>query len=401
MVTRARAGSTCELREYMLATATKPEEQATAVLATALRTSGRLRHALLERLELLQDACEVEIDTEVQIGHDRDAVDIEFRAYRPDRRLAGRAWLEVKVNSGLAGATPTKPAQLVRYPEALDDLDRQRPDLGRSRLVVLLRRADEKNDRPQITATGTPVMRWQEVADAVDEAGRQVWGGCEALGWREAARRPEASLELANLDTLAWFLEEARRRTTDGVREAIVGVSPSTPITADEVHGYAEAYRAITAMEVFDERLAEHLADAGRITRALDVLDQGDGVFDSLIFRQQAEPHQSLAWWPALKGQMEYWLMPFDYEDEGRGDPLVWAGVGFDDPIRISADWLGRLDAETDLKIDEDEDGAAMSIGASRSLGSFVEPSDTLTQQASRAAAWIDSTLARVAEVLG
>jgi hypothetical protein len=122
------------------------------------------------------------------------------------------------------------------------------------------------------------------------------------------ARRPEATLELANLDTLLWFLEEATHQGRDGQREDIVRVHALSPVTDQQFTDYAAAYPAVVAITMLAERTAIELEDAyDRTTDWLKTesgVDEGE-IFDDLVIRIQAEPRGRENWWKGLGGTME------------------------------------------------------------------------------------------------
>jgi hypothetical protein len=399
MPRRRRIGSTCLLREFMTANAAKPEEQATAVLAASLRTSESFRQALLGPLQL-EERGPVVVDTEVGTGAGQEAVDIELRITGDDGALRRRVWIEVKVNSRLAGARGEKDPQLKRYRKALDVLDGKRSDLQPSVLAVLLRRADERHERPQIDATGATVLHWHDVADIAEACGRALSGVDDTIEWRESARRPEGTLELANVDTLLWFVEAAKRRNREGELEDIVGIRGSSPVTDRHAADYGSAYEAVMAIALLAERVATELDDGGRVTKWIESESGVDdeGIFDALMVVYEVEPRGIEGWWRADDRSMEFWLMPFDPEAASEGVPQLWTGITFEQPFTIAAAWRGELE-KAEFRLDEDDDGLLESVGVQEALIPIIGPADSLSEQAKRAASWIDKRLTELQDI--
>jgi hypothetical protein len=394
MPTSRRLGSTCLLRDFMAASSSKPEEQATALLAGALMTSEDFRRALLEPLGIPEQG-DVLIDTEVGTGHGRDAIDLELRVVGPRGALRRRVWIEVKVNARLNDARGDRESQLVRYRDALNVLDQQRPDLAPSVLAVLLRRPDETGERVQIDQTESLVLRWHQVADLADACGRSR-AGTPGRSWRHTARRPDSPLDLANLDTLLWFVEEACRRTARGEREEIVGVNASSPVTPEEITSYALAPRAVQAVEALSERIEAHLQDGGRSTTSLDpeeAVGEDDDVLARLIVRRGAERRSHKGWWREMRGGCEFWLMPFDLLAEPDEEvALVWAGVIFEEGAAISTTVRAVLE-KAGFRLDDDDGGQLFSAGRQAPLEEVVGAADLLGEQAARVADWINACL--------
>ncbi|OAI39312.1 hypothetical protein AYO39_00510 [Actinobacteria bacterium SCGC AG-212-D09] len=387
------------LREFMTANAAKPEEQATAVLAASLRTSECFRQALLGPLQL-EEQGSVVIDTEVGTGAGQEAVDIELRITGDDGHLRRRVWIEVKVNSRLAGARGGKDPQLKRYRKALDVLDQKRSDLQPSVLAVLLLRADEKQERPQIDATHATVLHWQDVADIAEACGRARSGVPNTTEWRQFAQRPEATLELANLDTLLWFVDAGKRKNREGELEDIVGIRASSPVTDRHAADYGSAYEAVMAIALLAERAATELDDRGSVTEWVETESGVDdeGIFDALMVVYKAEPRGIEGWWHADDGSMEFWLMPFDPEAAAESVPQLWTGITFHQPVPIAAGWRGELE-KAGFLLDEDDDGLLESVGVQEALISVIGPADSLREQAKRAATWIDKRLTELRDV--
>jgi hypothetical protein len=139
----ARPLDTCVLSTFLAATWTKPEEQATAVLGSALQTSAAFQRAFLERIGIQHDGA-IEMSTEEPTGLGRRRIDLQFRMLNARGGLARRAWIEVKVAAELSAAVEHDEdadeyrGQLVEYRAALDARDRARPELPSSLLALVV-----------------------------------------------------------------------------------------------------------------------------------------------------------------------------------------------------------------------------------------------------------------------
>ncbi len=390
-----RQGTTCLLRAHQGANRAKPEEQVTAVLAGALQTCLALRKELLRELKVPETGW-VEVDTEFGTGDGGDRIDLQMRILDPKRgRLRRRVWIEVKVNSQLDRGGPWRQPQLVRYQEALNEHDRERRDLRKSRLAVLVRRADEL-EWSQINRTGAGVVYWQALADIADKCGRELAGAGVGEEWHEIARRPDAPLELANLDTLVWFLENAEAKTKDNERVPIVGISAASPWTAKHAREYTAAYQALNALCSLGKRMGMELEKKNRLTEALET-DSGldDEAFDFLTYRSRADLVRKRGWWLG-KGHMEFWLMPVDHElDEIIPGPHIWAGVTFDEPLRTRQEWRAHAEREG-FGLDENEDGRLWSLGVRILLKEALGTSKRPGEQAQDLAEWVDDKLSKL-----
>jgi hypothetical protein len=255
---------------------------------------------------------------------------------------------------------------------------------------VLLRRADEEHERPQIDATGATVLHWQDVADIAEACGRARAGVPDTTEWRELARRPEATLELANLDTLLWFVETCKRKTRDGQLEDIVGIRASSPVTDRHAADYGSAYEAVMAVAVLAERVTTELDDRGRVTKWVEGESgvEDEGIFDALMVVYEAEPRGSEGWWQAYDGSMKFWFMPFDPATAADGVPHLWTGITFAKPIPIAAARRGELE-KAGFLLDEDDDGP---LGVRRrSRGAYLDHrTRRFAQRAGEASGYLD-----------
>src|SRR5437764_810696 len=99
-----RSSTTSILRAFLGANPAKPEEQAVAVLASALRTNP----SLVESLVLLAGGEPIEEDATTAVGTEeptfvgRDHIDLEIIISRPGLRNVQRIWIEAKLDAPLA-----------------------------------------------------------------------------------------------------------------------------------------------------------------------------------------------------------------------------------------------------------------------------------------------------------
>ncbi|MGI8571660.1 MAG: hypothetical protein ACR2L9_03390 [Solirubrobacteraceae bacterium] len=370
----------------------KPEEQATALLAATLETSPRFREALLRPLEL-GTADNIRVDTEVGTGTG-DVVDIELQVLR-DGCLDRRAWIEVKLSSLLAGAQGSgrrSSRATARRSTRLtgSDRDRRPPASPCFSLALMNASGSSSTGFERVSCTGRR-------ADIAYECGQAACA--EAHGtehWLEVARRPSAPLELANLETLLWFLAEARRKTTG---ERIVGITRTGQLTAKQTAGYAAAYRALLSVFSLGDRIGQELERTGWTVEAQDA-DTGGGVaFDALCYHSTAEPRRGRRWWEARGGTLEYWLTPVELNsdnlDEGR---FIWAGASFEHGVSVSAQWRGMAE-QAGFRLLDNDDGKLVEVGTRALLTDALEGATRAGEQAEKGAAWVAAQLAALADL--
>lgn len=172
-----RLADTCTLAGFLGASWTKPEEQATAVLASALATSDRFAHTLLEKVGGEADGT-AWISTEESTGAGRDRIDLQVEWVAGDGSTTQRLWIEVKVTAELAanvdGSVDTRQPQLVRYRAALDARDSVARAGGPSTLALLVPYPPSDEDRRQAAATRSPIIVWDDVAAIAARRAREL-----------------------------------------------------------------------------------------------------------------------------------------------------------------------------------------------------------------------------------
>jgi len=405
---------TCVLATFLDATWTKPEEQATAVLGCALRTSRRLQQGLLRLLETETNG-EVDVKTEVQTGRGRDRIDLQLEAFNVRGGPEVRVWIEVKVTAllmaGEAGEGEeenSREPQLKRYRLALDERDAVRPHLKRSMLVLLVPTPDDE-DRRQAAETASKILLWQEVGDLAAECAR-LEGGPD---WRTAARQATATLELANLETLVWFLEEATRPSARKRREEFVGIrSASEPLTPDVADHFGHTHRSLMTVYGLIMRASEMLDDEGwklpsdeedgdeEVAESEDdststLSDDEKDVFEDLTVPQDLALPSGDEWWKAPGNSAWFQAAPFDDTLRPRSTQAVMqVGVSFGGAGGTYATpaWLEQLDKLEFRTVEHPGTEALAGIWRTKPLDWFIEPASA-PEQARRVAQWVEESL--------
>lgn len=407
----ARDVETCILTSFLGATWTKPEEQATAVLGSALATSRAFRASLLDRLGITASG-QVKVNTEVQTGRARDRIDLQLEVANQRGGLTARAWIEVKVTAALMAAVKygddVREPQLKRYRAALDERDQARPDLEGSALALLVPNV-EPEDRRQSEETKATILLWQEVGDLAAACARSIGGE----QWRAQAREAEATLELANLETLLWFLEAANRPGSDKARRNFVGIdSVPEPVSVDIAAHYGHSHEALMTIGGLLERASEILEAAGWNLHAVgeesddDVFGSEDDV-TSTLSEEEKELFERLMvdweissaaepWWAGSDNSAWFQACPFDDQLRPRSaEPVMQVGVSFGGaggPFPSPA-WLEQLDLSGFQTVEHPATGAIAGIWKTKPLGSFIEGASP-AEQAQRVAKWVEEGLA-------
>jgi hypothetical protein len=334
----------------------------------------------------------VEIDSEVATGEGRDHIDLELRVSGDDDRLQlrRRGWIEVKINAEFApevadeGDQPGKDGQLIRYRRALTVRDALHGSLPPSPLAVLIP-AIRDEDREQIDTSEAVVLYWQRVGDLAAERARELAGE----DWRLEARKPSASLELANLETLVRFLESATARpgtwTATEDRRQFVGIQVTDPLTSTLIDSYAASYRGLKAIAALLERIVLAFEDDHWSTQLIEDTGTEDDEYETLAMAVKIAPPQDTGWWRTLDGGAHFQVAPIDdREPREITGPVVWAGVSFDDPDvapKISAVWSERAKANG-FVIFEDQDTATVEyVGQVQALSQLVANAPRATKR--------------------
>jgi hypothetical protein len=395
----SRRATTDPLAALLAANRRKPEEQATAVLACALHTSRAFARQVLKRIGV-DDEGAIVVATEKRTGSGLDKIDLEIQVNADTGRPLRRVWVEVKIDADFApeetadgGRTP-RAAQLARYSDALKERDQARPGSPPSLLAVLVPSIDESRDRAHLNAVAdVVVVFWQDVGDLAAATAREIAGTAD---WRRTARGSDAALGLANLATLVWFLEGAKRETLDGDRRTYVGISVTDPMTKALSRDYAAAYDALNAIEALSERVRLLFERDGWTADEVDDGDGEDEMLDALRISEQLMSPTPF-WWQACGGAATFELAPFDDTTDPRvSEAVVWSGVYFDDADlarTASAAWRERAAQQGQLVLEHADDGKLSYVGASRPLAELIDDSAVAIDQATSVYGWITGIL--------
>jgi hypothetical protein len=391
----SRKVSSCTLSTWLDANPRGSESRVTSILAAALVASPPLACRLLSRLGVDHEG-EVLIDLEVPTGANRNRIDLELRAVDKSQRLVGRAWIEVKTGTWLAAeqagssTTAARQSQLVRYRTALDARDSIR-HVARSPLAVLLPRVGEKHERAQIRETGAVVLLWRTMAEMAAARAHEIGG----QAWRVAARKPEASLELANIETLIWLLE----RGTNEKGDRYMGLNVNDPLDDELLSVYSNAGRAVAAVEAFLEGLSMTLEERAWTVTEDDDEDEDEDEDDRDVARIDGfvvEPPGD-SWWSGTSGGLTVTVCPVDIrEDPPPRIPVLRFALDFesDDVPQLSPEWLERLQSAGFVAYEDPDSGQVASVEAVVALREVLSGGQIATDQGSAAADWIEIRLA-------
>lgn len=123
--------------------------------------------------------------------------------------------------------TARRDPQRARYRNALDERDGKRPGPAPSVLALVVPDIDD-TDRAQAAQADSRILRWREIADLA--------GDC--------ARDPQATLEVADLETFIWFVGAAEMTGRE-----FVGIDHvSEPPTRELAEYYAASRKALAAV---------------------------------------------------------------------------------------------------------------------------------------------------------
>jgi hypothetical protein len=330
------------------------------VFAAALRSSPRFQVALLAELGLGVDSfVALQIRQEARTGADLDRIDLELRAMSPTGGLRRRVWIEAKVNARLAAAVHgddgevTREVQLVRYRHALDARDQERPDLPPSLLVLLIPGRPRPEEQRQAAAATAAILRWERIATLAAQTAIAIAGS----DWRLLGREPQATVELANLELMLWFLTEATRSTPSNRKEPFVGLDPiEPPFTPDLLSAWRLTIPAIRAAEGLSAAAGDLLVERGWRSEELDPpegddVDGGDKEEHDAADLEDFQVKSLLtppddAWWTAV-GEGCLWLRPYEVGLISPSDePVIQVGIEFqgeDGPVP-SPEWLDQLE---------------------------------------------------------
>lgn len=345
------------------------------MLAAALRANRELACRIVELAGANPVATqeELEIWTEVLTSASGlDRVDLEVRVL-DDGAVQQRVWIEAKLSSPFGYLYGKH--QLVRYCDALQVLNGRRRPRGVSKLAVLVPSlADLREaDWSAIKATRSKILLWQEVADEASDIGAAVGGG---LQWRTRARGSDASLALANLETLIWFLACQT-----------FGVSVRTPLSRDSVATYEQAKEVRDAVESLTRHVIDVLVAQGWTT-AIDRIGHADLVFSS----KPITLPRPMRWWERSGRRHAVLTFQISPTDERTGEPVatVWVGLTFEFHYRPPDGWLEQVGAlGLVAEQDEEETGGTAWLGAFAPLASLIGDDVKAGAQAIRIAQWI------------
>lgn len=240
----------------------KPEEQAVAVLASALRANAGFTESVVVKADGVRfnDGSTFTVGTEESTFVGRDHIDLEVVVAEPAQRHVQRVWIEAKLDARLALG---ERHQLVRYSDALRPIDHRQRHPPLRRLAVLVRRRQDLRDvdLAAIQETGATLLLWQDIADTAWDVGADLAGTPE---WRLKARDGDSPLALANLDTLLWYLEDKDFR-----------VNAHQPLFPDSIRHYEHAVQVGEAVGGVARLVAARLSEAGWRTE-LDKRDAGE-----------------------------------------------------------------------------------------------------------------------------
>jgi hypothetical protein len=271
--------------------------------------------------------------------------------------------------------------------------------------LSVLTPSETPEDRKQAAQTGSDVILWQEVGDLAGRCAHTMAGDA----WRVHAREPDAPLELANLETLVWFLESGDRLSGHERRE-FVGIDPVTePVTAQHFDSLAQSYRAVLALAGLVERSVAILEGQGWEEVDEDEAPETDAQAPSNLEEEELDALDLLTvstsitrdntWWDQI-GCAWFQFRPFDETVQARVDgPVIQVGITFRDADGPPPDptWFEQLE-QIEFRAVEHADASAVAELFRTGSVNLVSQAATPAEQARHLAEWVQASLEALAE---